>query len=641
MTVRHLCFVLAFGLGLAPRTAATAEATASSAVVFDLVVRDKKGAAIEDLRAEEVELYVDGVKQAFEGFRRVVIPPAGAEATASASPEAARLAVLLFPKLSGAERDLARNAAEEFVKKQLSPGMSVAVLLVGPELVPVQAFTADAAVLKDAIKRALDPNARSGDPDVRALYSLVLWLKGQPGRKTALLFASALAVPPGFEDSLQDVVGLANQQRISFYGVDPRGLEISRGGIRIDQQAGDSGYTGVSAGPSTELGNYSAQGGGSRAPGVDLRGDGLSFGPSSQGPSSEALIRLAQGTGGLVLERTNTFSKGMRQIAEDASGYYALTYTPAAAKSGGQVRKVEVKVAREGARVQAPQMYLAGETGAALVPAFEKDLTDALATSPLPSDVAMWDRAMHFSWDGKEMAHVLSVAVPLEKVFLAEAAAPAGGFEGGVSILMRVKDASGKVAANFSQRFPLKGPVDQLPRVRTLSIPFVRRVKLAPGEYTLETAVQDAGGGKLTAHRTPFKVQAPQGLGMSSLSLGDLLPTGPGTDPDDPLNLGKQRLIPNLGQPIKAGQPAMTLYSAIYPVAGSKEPAQIAITLLLGNQPANNATAVLPAPDASGKIPYATALKMDVLPPGTYRFNVGVTQGSSRAEESVSFTIVP
>jgi VWFA-related protein len=629
MNVRHLCCVLAFGLGLAPRTVAPSDATTSSPVVLDLVVRDKKNVPIEDLRAEEVELYVDGAKQAFEGFRRVSIPAAAPTAPTGASPEAGRLAVLLFPRLSGAERDLARSAAEEFVKKQLE--VPVAVLLVGPELVPVQAFTSDPVVLKDAIKRALDPNARSGEADVRALYSLVLWLKGQPGRKTALLFASGVAVPPGFEDSLQDVVGLANQQRISFYGVDPRGLEISRGGMQADQ-AGE--------GFSTELGNYSAQGGSSRV-GSDLRGYGQNFGSSFQGASGEALGRLARETGGVVLERANSYSKGMKQIAEDASGYYELSYAPGAGTTQGQVRKVEIKVAREGARVQAPGLYRAGETGAALVPAFEKGLTDALAASPLPSDVAMWDRALHFDWDGKELAYVLSVAVPLEKVFLAEAAAPATGFEGSVSILMRVKDASGKVVASFSQRFPLKGPTDQLSRVRTLSIPFVRRVKLGPGEYTLETVAQDGGGGKLTAHRTPFKVQPPQGLGMSSLSLGDLLPAGSSTDPTDPLRVGNQRLVPNLGQPIKAGQPAMTLYSAIYPVAGSKDPAQIAIALFLGNQPANNATAVLPAPDASGKIPYATALKMDVLPPGTYRFNVGVTQGSSRAEESVSFTIVP
>jgi hypothetical protein len=240
---------------------------------------------------------------------------------------------------------------------------------------------------------------------------------------------------------------------------------------------------------------------------------------------------------------------------------------------------------------------------------------------------------------------VLSVAVPLERVFIEEKPpaekATTGTFEGSVSVLLRVKDASGKVVTSFSQRFPLSGPADQLARVRGLSIPFVRRVKLAPGEYTLETVAQDGGAGKLSARRTPFKAQSPQGLTMSSLSLGDLLPAGSAADVEDPLRVGNQRLIPNLGQPIKAGQASMTLYSAVYPSAGSKEPVQISIKLLLGNQPANNATAVLPAPDASGKIPYATALKMDVLPPGTYRFDVGVTQGSSRAEESVSFTIVP
>ena len=379
--------------------------------------------------------------------------------------------------------------------------------------------------------------------------------------------------------------------------------------------------------------------------GADRRGEDQSFGPTFQGASQEALGKLARETGGVVQERTNSFSKGMRQIGEDASGYYELAYTPAQGKPEGQALGVEVRVAREGARVQAPQLYRTGDTGVSLVPAFEKALTEALSASPLPADVAVWDRALRFGWDGQELAYVLSVAVPLEKLFIEEKPptekATTGTFEGSVSILLRVKDASGKAVASFSQRFPLSGPSDQLARVRGLSIPFVRRVKLAPGEYTLETVAQDGGAGKLTARRTPFKAQPPQGLTMSSLSLGDLLPAGSTADVEDPLRVGNQRLIPNLGQPIKAGQPSMTLYSAVYPPAGSKDPVQIAITLLLGDQVANNATAVLPAPDASGKIPYATALRMDVLPPGTYRFKVAVTQGASRAEESVSFAIVP
>ena len=88
MTTRHLCFALALGLGLAPRAAAPSDATASSPVVLDLVVRDKKNAPVVDLKAEEVELFVDGVKQPFEGFRRVTIPRGGGAAPRAPRPGA-------------------------------------------------------------------------------------------------------------------------------------------------------------------------------------------------------------------------------------------------------------------------------------------------------------------------------------------------------------------------------------------------------------------------------------------------------------------------------------------------------------------------------------------------------------------------
>lgn len=624
--IRSLLAVLILESLLAPRLGAQSETTP---IVVDIVVRDKKNVPAADLRAEEVEIYEGGIKQTFEGFRRVGIAPAGpAGAPASAAPEDSRLVALLFPRLPPAERDIARDAADEFLKKQLAPGISVAVLLVGPELLPIQGFTQDAAVLKDAVRRALVPNPKAGDPDVQALYSLVQWLKGQPGRKAAILFSSGLGVPPGFEESAQDVQGLANRYRISFYGVDPRGVEMAKTGIRSANQE--------SEGLSSELWGM----GGQSRIGEDLRGYGRSFAPSFPGSSPEALAKLAQGTGGFVLERSNSFSKGMRQIGEDITGYYEFTYVPTVAKAAGENRTLEVKVAREGARVQARQHYLVGEVAAALVPAFEKRLAEALVVDRPADSVEVWSRALHYAWDGQEQTQVLWLSLPLAKVALPETTPP-GRFEGAVSILSRVKDASGKVVATHSQRIPLVGPVDQLGRARGQSLPFVRRVKLGPGDYIVETAVQDERADKLTVRRTPLKVQAPQGLAMSSLSLGELLPASAGGDPDDPLRIGNQRLIPNLGQPIKAGQAAMTLYSVVYPPSGSKEPANMTITLSLDNQAVNRATAVLPAPDASGRIPYATALKMDVLPAGSYRFDVAVAQGAGRAEESLTFTITP
>src|SRR5260221_10551045 len=614
--IRSLLAVLVLESLLAPRLGAQSE---MSPMVLDLVVRDKKNVPVADLRAEEVEVYEDGVRQTFQDFRRVGMAPAGpAGASAADAPDASRLVVLLFPKLSAAERARARGAAGEFLKRQLARGVSVAVLLLGPELLPIQGFTQDAALIKEAVRRALDQNAKAGDPDVQALYSLVQWLKSQPGRKAAILFSSGLGVPPGFEEAVEDVEGLANRYRVSFYGVDPRGLEMAKAGIRAADQA--------SEGLSTELWNM----GGTSKIGEDLGGYGRSFAPSFRGSSPEALARLAQGTGGFVLERTNSFSKGMRQIGEDTAGYYELAYAPTTAKAAGEHRKLEVKVVRDGVKVQAPQQYLVGEVAAALVPAFEKRLAGALVADHPADAVEVWSRALHYAWDGKEQTQVLWLSLPLAKVSLAEMPPP-GTFEGAVSILSRVKDASGRVVASYSQRIPLVGPADQLGRARGQSVPFVRRVKLGPGDYTLETAVQDERADALTVRRTPLKVQAPQGLAISSLSLGDLLPAGPGSDPDDPLRLGNQRLVPNLGQPIKAGRAAMTLHSVVYTPSGSKEPANMTITLSLDNQAVNRASAVLPAPDAGGRIPYATALELDVLPAGRYRSDLPATQGARRA----------
>ena len=348
------------------------------------------------------------------------------------------------------------------------------------------------------------------------------------------------------------------------------------------------------------------------------------------------MAKLASSTGGFAAPRTNNFSKPLREIAEDARGFYELSYTPTRSGSDG-LRRTEIKVAREGVSVHARASYLVG--AANTEPVYEKRLAAALDGEPLAGELPVWDRVLRYAWDGRDLTCVVWVRVPLEKVLVEDQAA--GKFKGEVAVLARVKDASGKIVATFSRPYVFGGPLEKLPQARAQSIPFVRRVELTPGSYTLETAVRDESAGKVTARRTPFEAKPPAGIGLSSLSLGELVPAGADVDPDDPLRIGAQRLVPNVGQPIKAGQPAMTLHSIVYPVAGSKDPASITITVLLGEQTVNTATAKLPAPDAKGQIPYATALRMDVLPPGNYRFKVGVDQGSSRAEESMAFTIVP
>jgi VWFA-related protein len=609
MAISRTLALLPLSIALVLPPPARPQSAASDVVVFDLVVRDKKGAPVSDLAETEVEVYEKGAKQGFTSFRRVA--------------EGSHPVALVFPNLSSEENVLAQAAADELIKKQLA-GLTVAVYNLGSEIVPVQDFTSDPNLLKAAVKRALDDRARAGYPEILGLFPLVDKLKALPGRKTAVLFASGLALPVGSEGIVDTLAGVANRSRVSFYGIDPRGVTL-----------GASATAARGAGE-TEVSQEVWLRGQSKI-GEDLRGYGVNVSKESVDASTGALARLTASTGGTASPRTNNFSRPIRDLADDARGYYELAYTPADHASG--LRQTEVKVSREGARVQARQSYFVGEVSAALVSPFEKRLSEALEAQPLAADVEVWDRVLRFAWDGAETTHVVWVAVPLAKVALAQDA-QAGRFKGDVAVLARVKDGSGQVVATYSRPYPLDGPLDQVARAQAQSIPFVRRLKLAPGEYTLETAVSDGGAGKVTARRTSFKTEPPKGIALSSLSLGSLVPAGE-ADAEDPLRIGNQRLVPNIGQPIKAGQSAMTLYSIVYPVAGAKDPAEMTITVLLGDQVANTATTKLPAPDAKGRIPYSTALRMDVLPPGPYRIKVAVAQGGTQAEESLAFTIVP
>ena len=226
MVIRRLVGSMVAGFLFLPGVEARSDPQASAAVVVDLVVRDKKGAPVADLTAGEIEVHEDGAKQAVEVFRRV---------GADANPKV----VLVFPRLPSEERVLAQSAAEEFVKKQLGTDISAAVYRAGTDLAPVQDFTADPAALKAAVKRALDDDAKVpvkvGFLDIRLLFGLVDRLGEVPGRKTAMLFCSGLALPVGAEGIVETLAGAANRSRVTFYGIDPRGVQLAGPGMKLTE----------------------------------------------------------------------------------------------------------------------------------------------------------------------------------------------------------------------------------------------------------------------------------------------------------------------------------------------------------------------------------------------------------------------
>jgi VWFA-related protein len=148
-----------------------AESTDVTAIVIDVVVRDRAGNPVTDLAAEDFELLEDGVQQdigSFTVMRETPARGAGAKAPAGdttapkatapastpapgASPE---VIALVFDQLSPDARDLARKAALAYVGDGKVSNNIIAVFGLDLSLTFYQPFSRDADLIRQGIQAA-------------------------------------------------------------------------------------------------------------------------------------------------------------------------------------------------------------------------------------------------------------------------------------------------------------------------------------------------------------------------------------------------------------------------------------------------------------------------------------------------------
>ena len=134
-------------------------------VMLDLVVRDKKGRTVRDLRPGELQVFEDGVRQEPSGFRYVDTRAAGVtleetperpSATAKPAEESRHLnlVTLVFDQLGPDGRQIARKAALDFLELANRPDVFVSVFQVSESLKLVQQFTIDRDLVREGIRAA-------------------------------------------------------------------------------------------------------------------------------------------------------------------------------------------------------------------------------------------------------------------------------------------------------------------------------------------------------------------------------------------------------------------------------------------------------------------------------------------------------
>jgi VWFA-related protein len=181
-----------------------------NAVLVDVVVRDKKGEPVRDLKQSEIQLTEDGVPQTIASFAPVfdnAAAPAVSAAPAPAAPDTPAasavgapppvdggptVTTLVFDRLTPEARDLAVKAAQNYLgSKPEAPGY-VGIFGIDLSLAPLAPFTRNTRVLRQGLdKIAQRATANFDSKDARDKAQALEQAAGAAGQGAADAVASA------------------------------------------------------------------------------------------------------------------------------------------------------------------------------------------------------------------------------------------------------------------------------------------------------------------------------------------------------------------------------------------------------------------------------------------------------------------
>ncbi|HYL46064.1 MAG TPA: VWA domain-containing protein, partial [Candidatus Limnocylindrales bacterium] len=220
----------------------------SRVVRVDVVVMDKKGNYLEDLKANDFKVYDDNKEQKVENFSFGSDPAAPVK-------ENRHYLVLFFDNSSMdvGDQARARAAAKKFIEANAGSDRVMAVAEFGGAMRIVQNFTADAERLEQAVGGVKTPSIAMNAPPpttptgivlpasaglgnaeadfgaysvLLAIRSLAKNLAGVPGRKSVILFTAGFPITPENTSELTATIDACNKANIAIYPLDVRGLDV-------------------------------------------------------------------------------------------------------------------------------------------------------------------------------------------------------------------------------------------------------------------------------------------------------------------------------------------------------------------------------------------------------------------------------
>ena len=389
-------------------------------VQIDVVVTDKQGKLVNDLKREDFQLYEDGKLQTISNFsigtakqpanwlkanvrttnRTSPNSPPTSAATPSPVVDAGRYLVLAVDDihLKAANMMLTKQTLTRFIDQQIGVSDQVALITTSGQVGMFQQFTTNHEALRRAVNR-LGVTTRTvtnssdvpritpyqaelidmGDPDALELPVQELMAKLNIDRRMAVNESMARARMIIQENNSLTIATLSTIENIVKELRELPGRKIvvlvsdgfllggQRSGVQFDlrritdaaTRAGVVIYSLDARGLVAMPDTLDASSPGFFGTGR-LAGVRVSIENSSIQAERDGMFALAEDTGGKAIFNNNDLNLGLQTVLDDTESYYLLAFEPLVSYRDGRFRKLEVKVAsRPDLKVRTRKGYFA------------------------------------------------------------------------------------------------------------------------------------------------------------------------------------------------------------------------------------------------------------------------------------------
>ena len=640
-------------------------------VTVDVVVVDKKGAPVTDLKAADFTVTEDGVPQSISSFEAVRLPATPSETPAerprvSTNVEVpgheGRAFVIVFDDvhLTRADGIRAKVAIAEFLKTGVREGDRVTLLSTAgdawwtarmeagreelmtilkhlegrnfPDIAPdrmseyeamrIQVYN-DQEVANRVMRRfeqmgvtqfqqtsSQSKNNDMRDPEIWARASEVYFQSVARNRATLNLIERALA-------PLASTKGRKAVILVSDGFIYDSNLEGFKKVVQASRRANAaiyymecSGLQALPIGMSAEFGGVMDA--------SDVGGGLLDGALASDGSNS-----LASDSGGFTVRNTNDLTRGIERIALESQTYYLLGYSPTNGKRDGKFRKIDVKVARKGIDIRARKGYYApsDEKEAPRKPGgVDPDLQRALDSPydlpqiPLRMTAYVQDESML----GKATTFVVAEVDIKDFTFVERE----GRLTDAIEFLMVTAHRESGEYFRYDQSVDMKLLPATRDKLRETWFGISREFELAAGGYQAKIVVREKNTGRIGTVIHDFEVPDLTQFRVSSVTLSDTLQPNPeGAKAVPHATLLARRSF-------KAGSELFAQF-AVFGAAKGKDNGMPKVTAgsIIRSADGTVHSRLAPSlitPTSLGKLTRLLGSRLDDYPPGPYEFVLDV-----------------